>query len=153
MNYLEQVKEFMNYAGQDISEEISIDNKNINELRSNLIHEEWHELEDALHYGNKEGVLDALCDLQYVLSGAILALGFEKIFNEAFAEVQASNMSKFPEVPGTQEEQENIVPLDKEVPTRREIRNKRFVFKRLSDNKVMKPNTFFEPNLKQFIDE
>jgi predicted HAD superfamily Cof-like phosphohydrolase len=38
--------------------------------------------------------LDALCDLQYVLSGTILENGFTNVFDEAFNEVHRSNMSK-----------------------------------------------------------
>lgn len=37
---------------------------------------------------------DALLDLQYVLSGAVLENGFGDIFDEGFAEVHRSNMSK-----------------------------------------------------------
>jgi len=39
-------------------------------------------------------VADALCDIQYVLSGAILEFGLKDKFNELFNEVQRSNMSK-----------------------------------------------------------
>ena len=39
-------------------------------------------------------MLDALCDLQYVLSGAVLEFGMQDRFVEAFNEVHRSNMSK-----------------------------------------------------------
>ena len=39
-------------------------------------------------------VADALCDIQYVLSGAILEFGLGDKFKELFEEVQRSNMSK-----------------------------------------------------------
>jgi predicted HAD superfamily Cof-like phosphohydrolase len=39
-------------------------------------------------------IADALCDLQYVLSGAILEFGFGGKFKSLFEEVHRSNMSK-----------------------------------------------------------
>ena len=39
-------------------------------------------------------VADALCDIQYVLAGAILEFGLGEKFSELFDEVQRSNMSK-----------------------------------------------------------
>ena len=39
-------------------------------------------------------VADALCDIQYVLSGAILEFGLGEKFKALFEEVQRSNMSK-----------------------------------------------------------
>jgi predicted HAD superfamily Cof-like phosphohydrolase len=39
-------------------------------------------------------VADAFCDLQYVLSGAILEFGLGEKFKDLFDEVQRSNMSK-----------------------------------------------------------
>ena len=39
-------------------------------------------------------IADALCDLQYVLSGAVLEFGLGEKFVELFNEVQRSNMSK-----------------------------------------------------------
>lgn len=44
---------------------------------------------------NPTEVLDALIDLRYVLNGAVLSLGFEEIFDEAFEIVHANNMTKF----------------------------------------------------------
>jgi predicted HAD superfamily Cof-like phosphohydrolase len=40
------------------------------------------------------GIADALCDIQYVLSGAILEFGLGDKFKSLFDEVQRSNMSK-----------------------------------------------------------
>ena len=39
-------------------------------------------------------VADALCDIQYVLSGAVLEFGLADKFKTLFDEVQRSNMSK-----------------------------------------------------------
>lgn len=63
-------------------------------LRVELIREELKELEDAIKNEDIIGVADALCDLQYVLSGAILEFGMGERFYELFGETHRSNMSK-----------------------------------------------------------
>jgi len=63
-------------------------------LRVALLDEELKELEVAILEKDIVGVADALCDLQYVLSGAILEFGLGEQFYRLFEEVQRSNMSK-----------------------------------------------------------
>lgn len=63
-------------------------------LRVALLDEELKELEVAILEKDIVGVADALCDLQYVLSGAILEFGLGEQFHRLFEEVQRSNMSK-----------------------------------------------------------
>lgn len=63
-------------------------------LRVALIAEELKELEVAILENDIVAVADALCDIQYVLSGAILEFGLGEKFNALFEEVQRSNMSK-----------------------------------------------------------
>ncbi|WP_129714460.1 nucleoside triphosphate pyrophosphohydrolase family protein [Pedobacter sp. SYP-B3415] len=63
-------------------------------LRIDLLAEELKELEQAVAQNDIIEVADALCDLQYVLSGAILEFGLGNRFKELFDEVQRSNMSK-----------------------------------------------------------
>lgn len=63
-------------------------------LRLQLIQEELGELAKAMAESDKLETLDALVDLQYVLSGTILSLGYAPVFNVAFEEVHRSNMSK-----------------------------------------------------------
>lgn len=63
-------------------------------LRVSLISEELKELEEAIQNKDLVEVADALCDIQYVLSGAILEFGLGDKFKELFDEVQRSNMSK-----------------------------------------------------------
>lgn len=43
---------------------------------------------------NRKEELDALCDIQYVLSGKILTGGYHPIFDKNFAIVHANNMTK-----------------------------------------------------------
>ncbi|WP_257666226.1 nucleoside triphosphate pyrophosphohydrolase family protein [Parapedobacter tibetensis] len=64
------------------------------QLRVSLIGEELKELEEAISDKNITEVADALCDIQYVLSGAVLEFGLADKFSQLFDEVQRSNMSK-----------------------------------------------------------
>ena len=64
------------------------------ELRVSLLAEELKELQEAIDDKDLVEIADALCDLQYVLSGAILEFGLGEKFKELFDEVQRSNMSK-----------------------------------------------------------
>jgi predicted HAD superfamily Cof-like phosphohydrolase len=64
------------------------------ELRLSLLEEELEELKEAIEDGDLVEVADAFCDLQYVLSGAILEFGIAAKFKDLFDEVQRSNMSK-----------------------------------------------------------
>ncbi|MFM8832312.1 MAG: hypothetical protein ACKOEV_01515 [Cytophagales bacterium] len=63
-------------------------------LRVALIAEELKELEVAISKRDIVEVADALCDIQYVLSGAVLEFGLGDKFKKLFDEVQRSNMSK-----------------------------------------------------------
>ena len=64
------------------------------QLRVNLLQEELDELKEAIQQNDITGIADALSDLQYVLSGAILEFGLATKFKALFEEVQRSNMSK-----------------------------------------------------------
>jgi predicted HAD superfamily Cof-like phosphohydrolase len=72
----------------------SIPEENRCQLRVALLSEELKELEVAVLQKDIVEVADALCDLQYVLAGAILEFGLGGRFNALFEEVQRSNMSK-----------------------------------------------------------
>jgi len=64
------------------------------DMRIALLEEEVAELRDAVEAGDLIKVLDALCDIQYVLDGAFLEFGLHEVKAAAFAEVHDSNMSK-----------------------------------------------------------
>lgn len=91
---LEQVKEFHEKFGHPVHDRVYISDEKLNHLRLKLFREELQELDDALRARNAVEVLDGLSDLQVVLDGAFLALGFHKIKDEAVAETHKSNMSK-----------------------------------------------------------
>lgn len=66
-------------------------------LRIELFREELQELHLALESGNMANILDALCDLQYVLDGTFLECGLQDFKDAAMREVHRSNMSKLGE--------------------------------------------------------
>jgi len=91
---LNQVAEFHKTFQHPILEEPTIPSEKRCKLRVALIAEELKELEEAIADNDLVEVADALCDIQYVLSGAVLEFGLGDKFRELFDEVQRSNMSK-----------------------------------------------------------
>lgn len=91
---LNQVAEFHETFQHPIIETPSIPNEKRSALRVSLIAEELKELEEAIAANDLVEVADALCDIQYVLSGAVLEFGLGTKFKTLFDEVQRSNMSK-----------------------------------------------------------
>jgi len=93
-NSLNQVAEFHTTFKHPILAAPVIPSKERCELRISLLAEELKELQQAVDDNNLVEVADALCDLQYVLSGAILEFGLGEKFKDLFDEVHRSNMSK-----------------------------------------------------------
>jgi predicted HAD superfamily Cof-like phosphohydrolase len=91
---LSQVADFHRTFHHPILEKPEIPSKKRCELRVELISEELKELQEAIKEKDIVEIADALCDIQYVLSGAILEFGLGHKFKELFDEVQRSNMSK-----------------------------------------------------------
>lgn len=91
---LNKVAEFHTTFKHPIQDFPNIPNGQRCELRLSLITEELNELRNAIIDGNITQVADALCDLQYVLSGTILEFGLGEKFGKLFDEVHRSNMSK-----------------------------------------------------------
>src|SRR5580698_6096077 len=93
-NSLNQVAEFHTTFKHPILPAPIIPSMERCKLRIELLTEELKELQQAVDDNNLVEVADALCDLQYVLSGAILEFGLGEKFKELFDEVHRSNMSK-----------------------------------------------------------
>ncbi|MBV2223401.1 MAG: nucleoside triphosphate pyrophosphohydrolase family protein, partial [Cloacibacterium sp.] len=97
-------------------------------------------------------IADALCDLQYVLSGAVLEFGLGEKFVDLFNEVQRSNMSKACE---TEEQAQETV----EYYTSRgeeayyELSGDKYNVHRVSDNKVLKNKYYSSANLKSILEK
>ena len=121
------------------------------QLRLALLQEELDEMRTAIAENDIVGVADALCDLQYVLSGAVLEFGLASRFKALFDEVQRSNMSKpcksFDEAKRTQEYYLSEKATDSYI----EEREGEFFVYRKSDNKVLKSINYSEANLERII--
>ena len=138
MNYLEKVSDFHKTFNAPILESPQIPSSDRCDLRVNLLQEELNELKEAISNNDLTEVLDALCDLQYVLSGAVLEFGLKDIFDQSFDEVQRSNMSKACE--SMQEAIDTLLHYKQKDGTEgyyKEI-NGKFICYRNVDNKVLK---------------
>src|ERR1700709_1551034 len=93
-NSLNQVAEFHTTFKHPIIQNPAIPSKERSDLRISLLAEELKELQQAVDDDNLVEVADALCDLQYVLAGAVLGFGLGEKFKDLFDEVHRSNMSK-----------------------------------------------------------
>ena len=147
------VKEFyIAFGQQDFLEKEMTDERM--GLRKKLFDEELKEYEVAEKNDNKVEMLDAVCDMYYILIGTLLEIHkgdveavrnviyfgcddkseliykkvlkneFNDIFVKAFEEVHRSNMSK--------------------------LENGKAIFR--EDGKILKGKNYFRPNLKQFIE-
>jgi predicted HAD superfamily Cof-like phosphohydrolase len=116
MTSLEQVKQLHETFNHPVNDNFGDCSPAVCDLRKELLREElvdelypalaqannrWFDAEDGNENNPPEEiieaeaeVLDALCDIQVVLDGAFLALGFWRVKDEAMAEVHRSNMSK-----------------------------------------------------------
>jgi predicted HAD superfamily Cof-like phosphohydrolase len=128
-----------------------IPDENRCKLRVALIAEELKELEVAILEKDIVGVADALCDIQYVLSGAVLEFGLGDRFKALFEEVQRSNMSK---ACATEAEAIKTVQYYKEKDgTECYYRQEegRFLVYRTSDNKTIKSINYSPADLDSIL--
>jgi predicted HAD superfamily Cof-like phosphohydrolase len=94
INSLNQVADFHRTFNAPILDTPQIPSEQRCQLRVALLQEELDELAQAIKDNDLVEIADALCDIQYVLSGAVLEFGLGEKFVELFNEVQRSNMSK-----------------------------------------------------------
>jgi hypothetical protein len=118
----------------------------------NFILEELEEYKEACEKGDIVEVLDALCDITYVsLGNGVMLHGLKDKFNDAYAEVQASNMSK---ACNSEEEAEETVKVRSEQQgedCHYEKVGDFYIVYRTRDRKVMKSVNYFKPDLKKFF--
>lgn len=129
------------------------DDKKLTDFVVSFIREETDELEQAIKDKDIVEVLDAICDLLYVAVGnATMVFGLKDKLVPAYAEVQASNMSK--SCATVEEATTTIEERSKEHGECyfRKV-GSRYVVYRKSDDKVMKSINYFAPNLEQFFTE
>ena len=123
------------------------------ELRVELISEELNELKEAIANNDLVEVADALCDIQYVLSGAVHEFGMSEKFVRLFNEVQRSNMSKACE---TKEEAEATIKYYKEekgTDSFYEEKEGKFLVYREGDRKTLKSINYSPADLKKILED
>jgi predicted HAD superfamily Cof-like phosphohydrolase len=151
INSLNQVADFHRTFNAPILDTPQIPSEQRCELRVNLLQEELNELSQAIKDNDIVEIADALCDIQYVLSGAVLEFGLGEKFVELFNEVQRSNMSK-----ACNTQQEALMTLShykKKDGTEgyyKKINGKWLVY-RASDDKVLKSINYSPAELKKII--
>lgn len=147
---LNKVAEFHRTFGAPILESPQIPSKERCELRISLLQEELNELKQAIEDRDITEVADALCDLQYVLSGAVLEFGLGEKFGQLFDEVQRSNMTKA--CCSEEEAQETVVfYLEKGEDSYFEKSGDKYNVHRKSDNKVLKNKNYSAADLKTIL--
>ena len=120
------------------------------DLRVALIQEELNELQEAIAENDLIEVADALCDIQYVLAGAVLEFGLGDKFSELFNEVQRSNMSK---ACTSEAEAQKTVDFYAKNGTEADISmsDGKYLIYRKSDNKTLKSVNYSPANLKMIL--
>lgn len=148
---LNQVAEFHKTFNAPILSQPQIPSKERCELRVSLLQEELNELKEAIADNNLVEIADALCDLQYVLSGAVLEFGLGEKFPALFNEVQRSNMSK---ACANQQEADETIAFYKEKGEEAfsEISGEKINVHRKSDNKVLKNKYYSPADLKSILE-
>lgn len=150
---LSSVAEFHKTFQHPIVKQPQIPSKDRCQLRVALIEEELSELKEAIENDDLVEIADALCDIQYVLSGAVLEFGLKDKFADLFDEVQRSNMSKACK---TKEEAEATMKhyLEKEgVESYCVETDGLFLVYRKSDNKTLKSINYSAADLKSILEK
>ena len=118
----ELVGDFMESMEQDVLIRPSFPEDSVQKLRLDLIEEELDELQYGIDNQDMVEIADALTDLLYVVYGAGHAFGID--LDDCFKEVHKSNLSKLGP---------DFRPIKRE------------------DGKVLKPDTYFPPDLKTVL--
>ena len=149
---LNQVAEFHTTFKAPILDTPQIPSKERCELRVSLLQEELNELKQAIQDNDLVEIADALCDLQYVLSGAVLEFGLGNKFVELFNEVQRSNMSKACD---NEQQAEETMEFYKEKGTDSffEKSAEKYNVYRKEDHKVLKNKYYSPADLKTIIEK
>jgi predicted HAD superfamily Cof-like phosphohydrolase len=148
---LNLVAEFHRTFKHPILDKPALPSEDRSRLRVALLAEELKELEVAILEKDLVEVADALCDLQYVLAGAILEFGLAGKFGELFAEVQRSNMSK---TCATEEEAQKTVDHYKQkegVECYYQASDGKYLVFRKADNKTIKSIAYSPADLQGIV--
>jgi len=150
VNALSGVIQFHEVFKHPIQKTPIIPDKKRCDLRVELIQEELNELQQAIIDNDMIEVADALCDIQYVLAGAVLEFGLGNKFSELFNEVQRSNMSKACD---TQQEAKETVAFYAKQGVEAHIApsDYKYLIYRKSDNKTLKSINYSPADLKKIL--
>jgi len=107
------------------TEPTNLENKEV-DLRFSLMFEENQEYHVGATKKDLVEIADALGDKLYILLGTIIAHGMQDVIVDVFNEIHRSNMTK-------------LEPDGK--------------VRRREDGKILKPETYERPNLKQFFED
>jgi predicted HAD superfamily Cof-like phosphohydrolase len=148
---LNQVAEFHKTFQHPILDSPQIPSERRCRLRVELIREELKELEEAIKDQDIVEIADALCDIQYVLSGAVLEFGLGEKFKILFDEVQRSNMSK-----ACTSEEEALATIEHFKARGEECHfekvDGKYLVYRNDDHKTMKSINYSPADLKKILD-
>ena len=122
-NPIELVKQFNKSFGVIINKTPEVLQEEGWSLKANLMKEELFEYIEACENKDIVAIADAIIDMQYILSGIVIAHGIHNKFDKLFQEVHESNMSKL----------ENGKVL------------------RRDDGKVLKGKNYFKPDLLKIL--
>ena len=118
-----------------------------------LISEELRELKEAIEDNDIVEIADALCDIQYVLSGAVHEFGLCEKFVRLCNEVQRSNMIK---ACVSVEEAEKTIEWykkNKDTDCFYEEKEGKFLIYRKSDRKTLKSINYSPAKLKDILED
>ena len=94
LHFITEVEKFNQLFGKLNNKIPTIPEKMERDFIYNFIQEELDEYKEAAEDGDIVEVLDAVCDIMYVLSAGIMAFGLKDKFLAAYNEVQESNLYK-----------------------------------------------------------
>jgi predicted HAD superfamily Cof-like phosphohydrolase len=153
LHFINEVEKFNQLFGKLNNYTPTIPEKMERDFIYNFIQEELDEYKEAADDGDIIGVLDAFCDIMYVLSAGIMAYGLKDKFTDAYNEVQESNLSKSCSTEEEADATAKFRAAASQRPCHFEKRGDKYVVYRSEDRKVQKSLSYFAPNLRQFFTE
>ena len=150
---LNQVADFHKTFQHPILPDPQIPSEDRCKLRISLIAEELDELQEAIENDDLVEVADALCDIQYVLSGAVLEFGLGEKFKTLFEEVQRSNMSKACESEEEARQTSEYYKKEKDTDAYYKERDGKWLVFRKGDNKTLKSINYSPADLKSILEK
>ncbi len=150
---LNQVADFHKTFRHPVLDTPQIPSEDRCKLRISLIAEELKEFQEAIDSNDMVEIADALCDIQYVLSGAVLEFGLGEKFRSLFEEVQRSNMSKACETEEEASQTVNHYKIQKNTDAYYKEQDGKWLVYRSGDNKTLKSINYSPADLKSIIEK